>query len=80
MSYITQARIISSCPPKTEDRTGLSLQAETRRHTACAYYIERLPANGYVEGKEVEKKWREQGCWEWNRWWRAERKEGEGSK
>ncbi len=24
-----------------------SIQAETRRHTACAYYIERLRVNGY---------------------------------
>ncbi|MBU4270776.1 MAG: superinfection exclusion B family protein, partial [Planctomycetes bacterium] len=28
-----------------------------------------------VEGKEVER-WRKQGCWEQNRWRRAERKEG----
>src|SRR3972149_5033461 len=28
-----------------------------------------------VEGKEVEG-WRKQGCWEQNRWWWAERKEG----
>ncbi len=29
-----------------------------------------------VEGKEVVKGWRKQGCWEWKRRWRAERKEG----
>ena len=29
-----------------------------------------------VEGKEVEEGWRKQGCWEWKRRWRAERKEG----
>ena len=29
-----------------------------------------------VEGKEVVERWRKQGCWEWKRRWRAERKEG----